>query len=202
MSRRNAEPVKCTPCQVRPSGSNHQMRGAAKTPTPLTRNSHRQWGATIGYAITVIPVPKPDSSASALTACPRLRCGASSTINAVATPTTSTSKQTAKSLRNARSASEGTKALAKLTREKPPTPTAISRRRPKRSASIASGTAPRVPTARIEPSDETAGVLAWNSLAIAGSDRIRIEPSNPDSTTASPAQISVTRCLRSSSTIR
>src|SRR6266511_1143227 len=57
-------------------------------------------------------MPVPESSAITLTAAPRCSAGASSTISAVTTPATRTSKQTANSLRKARVAIEGAKPLA------------------------------------------------------------------------------------------
>src|SRR5919204_484417 len=83
--------------------------------------------------MTVMPVPKPESSASTLTARPRCAAGASSMISAVVTPTTRTSKQTAKSFRKARSASDGAKALPKLTTEKPGRSRQQPERQPKRN---------------------------------------------------------------------
>src|SRR5438552_2952862 len=146
--------------------------------------------------MTVTPVPIPERRASTLTARPRWPLGASSTTSAVATPATRTSKQTAMSRRRARSASVGANALTKLASEKPATPPAIRRRRPKRSANVASGSAPREPMASTDPRSDSAGVLAWKSLAIAGSASTTTEPSKAVSTTAAPAQTSVTSAGR------
>src|ERR1700674_1650088 len=137
--------------------------------------------------------------ASTLTAWPRRPGGASSTISAVATPPTRASKQTATRRMTASAASEGANALAKFASEKPHTPIAMSRRRPKRSARVASGRGPRAPRASTEPRFESAGVRALKSEAIAGRASTSTEPSNAARTTANPAQINVRRCSGSSS---
>ena len=141
----------------------------------------------------------PESRAITLTAAPRCSAGASSTINAVTTPATSTSKQTAKSLKNARNAIDGANPLTKFASDTPATPTAIRRLRPNRSARVDRGSAPSAPSASTDPSSESASVLAWNSIATAGRAMMSTEPSKAVITTATPAQISVTRCRRSSS---
>src|SRR2546428_9458394 len=144
----------------------------------------------------------PASTARTLTAWPRRSGGASSTIKAVATPPTMASKQTATIRINERAVKDGANALAKLATEKPVTPIAIRRRRPKRSASVASGSAPSAPNASTDPRLESPGISALKSDAIAGRARTSTEPSKAVKTTASPAQSSVRRCRSSSSNTR
>src|SRR5450759_2985748 len=116
--------------------------------------------------MTVIPVPSPPSTARTLTAWPRRPAGASSTMSAVATPPTRTSKQTETRRMTDSAVSDGAKALAKFATEKPATPIAISLRRPNRSASVASGRAPRAPSASTEPRLDSPGMRALKSDAI------------------------------------
>src|SRR5207248_4531463 len=120
-------------------------------------------------ATTTMKIPIPESSASTLTAAPRCSAGASSTIKAVTTPATSTSKQTAKSLKNARIAIEGAKPLARLASEEPATPTAINRLRPNLSVSVDSGSASIVATASTDTTTDGADLLAWNPVSTARS---------------------------------
>src|SRR2546428_3489295 len=135
-------------------------------------------------------MPMPESRAITLPAAPGCSAGASSTINAVTTPATSTSKQPAKSLKKARNAIDGANPLTKFAGDEPATPTAIRRLRPNRSARVDRGSAPSAPSASTDPSSESASVLAWNSIATAGGGVMSTEPLEVGKTTPAPGQIS------------
>src|SRR5579884_1125569 len=145
-----------------------------------------QFGARSGYRSVARPTPAPPARVRTETARPRWSAGISSTTRAAAAPVAAVSNATAASLASPSQVGPVATAPASPAAEEPARPTSRSRRRPRRSACMASGRPISEPRDSNEPSSVRAATGIRNSAAMAGKARVEADPSNPTRSTATP----------------